>query len=169
MRRVFRIHLFIVVLVIASATLAQTLGDVARQTRQKEKSKGSDKKKVITNEDIPERPDLSPVDQEIIGKSDPIPGPSPSGALSAEQWKSQILAQKNQIAEMQSQIEKVNGSIHFVTAKAYANGVQYNQYQVKKQQQVAQMQTQLAEQKKKLEEMQEAARKAGMGSAVYDP
>jgi hypothetical protein len=49
------------------------------------------------------------------------------------------------------------------------NGVQYNQYQVKKQQQVATMQTQLAEQRQKLTEMQDAAKKAGMGSAVYDP
>jgi len=71
---------------------------------------------------------------------------------------------------MQAQIDKLNGSIRFVDSNAYVNGVQYNQYQVKKQQQAAKSaKTQIAEQKKSLEQMQDAAKKAGMGSAVYDP
>jgi len=88
---------------------------------------------------------------------------------SAAQWKAQILAQKNAVASLQAQIDAVNKSIYFVEANAYYNGVQYNEYQVKKQKQVAQMQQQLEEQKQHLAEMQEAARQAGMGSAVYDP
>jgi cell division protein FtsL len=56
-----------------------------------------------------------------------------------------------------------------VEANTYVNGAQYNQYQVKKQQQVANLQTQLSEQKQKLSDMQDSAKKAGMGSAVYDP
>jgi uncharacterized coiled-coil protein SlyX len=47
--------------------------------------------------------------------------------------------------------------------------VQYNQRQVQKQDEVQRMQKQLDEQKKKLEEMQESARKAGLGSSVYEP
>jgi predicted RNase H-like nuclease (RuvC/YqgF family) len=167
MRRVLAIC---VLLALGGAAFGQSLGDVARQTRQKEKAKGAAKKKVITNEDIPESPDLTPGQQETVGKPELVSSsPSPSGAQAAEQWKSQILAQKNAIANMQAQIDKLNASIRFVEANAYVNGVQYNQYQVKKQQQVANLQTQLAEQKKKLEEMQVAAKKAGMGSAVYDP
>ncbi|HUM04862.1 MAG TPA: hypothetical protein VLT90_05335 [Terriglobales bacterium] len=154
---------------------AQSLGDVARQTRSKEKAKGTAKKKVITNEDIPESPDLSPGEQETVGKAEPVkpaerqaaqgsPGPA-----SAEDWKNRILAQKHQIASLQEHIDRLKASIYFVEANAYVNGAEYNQYQVKKQQQVENLKTQLAEQKKKLEEMQEAAKKAGMGSAVYDP
>ena len=69
----------------------------------------------------------------------------------------------------QAQIDKLNHSIHFVTASLFSNGIQYNEYQAKKQDAVARMQQQLEEQKKNLAQMQEAARQAGMGSAVYDP
>jgi predicted RNase H-like nuclease (RuvC/YqgF family) len=96
---------------------------------------------------------------------------SSSGAVtrSGEQWKAAIQAQKDAIAAMQSQVDKLNASVHFVEANRYTNGVQYNQYQLEKQKQVQQMQKQLDTQKKKLEDMQEAARKAGFGSSVYDP
>jgi hypothetical protein len=40
---------------------------------------------------------------------------------------------------------------------------------VKKQDAVARMQEQLEEQKKSLRQLQEDARRDGMGSAVYDP
>lgn len=168
MRQVHKILL--IVLLTAVAGYGQSLGDVARQTRQKEKAKGTAKKKVITNEDLPESPDLSPGQQETIGKLQPVASPpNPSGGQSADQWKSQILAQKNTVATLKAQMDKLNDSIRFVEANAYYNGVQYNQHQAKKQQQVEQMRTQLAEQQKQLETMQEAAKKAGMGSAVYDP
>jgi len=157
-------------LALAGAALGQSLGDVARQTRQKEKARGKAAKKVVTNEDLPESPDLSPAEHETVGKYQAAtPSYGSSSGMSAEQWKSSILEQKNRIATLQAQMDKLNGSIRFVEANAYVNGVQYNQYQVRKQQQVANLQTQVAEQKKKLEEMQVAAKKAGMGSAVYDP
>ena len=165
-----RVLAMCVLLALSSAAFGQSLGDVARQTRQKEKARGKAAKKVITNEDLPVTPDLTPGQQETVGKMEPVvPSVASSGAQSAEQWKSSILAQKNTIATMQAQIDKLNGSVRFVEANAYVNGVQYNQHQVKKQQQVAQLQTQLAEQKQKLAEMQDAAKKAGMGSAVCDP
>ena len=170
MRRVTWMRLVIVLLALTAVAGAQSLGDVARQTRQKEKAKGTAKKKVITNEDIPETPDLTPGQQETVGKMEPVPTPgAPSEKMSADQWKSQIVEQKNHIATLQAQMEKLEGSIRFVEANAYYNGAQYNQHQAKKQTQVAQMKTQIAEQKKKLEDMQDAAKKAGMGSAVYDP
>ena len=156
---------------VACSVIAQepSLGDVARQTRQKEKAKGAAKKKVLTNEDIPESPNYSPGDLETVGPAHPVPSSNDSDKKSPEQWKAAILAQKNSVAALQTQIEKLSSSIRFVEANAYYNGVEYNQHQAKKQGQVEQMKTQLAEQKKKLEELQDAARKAGMGSAVYDP
>lgn len=164
MRRI--IALFLMLLFLSGAALAQSLGDVARQTRQKEKARGTAKKKVVTNEDIPERPELSPGEQETFG---PMKPKATTPEASAEEWKSLILAQKNRIANLQTNIEKVSSSIRFVEANAYVNGAKYNQYQAKKQQQVENMKTQLAEQQRKLEEMQDAAKKTGMGSAVYDP
>jgi hypothetical protein len=167
MRRILAI---LVLLALVGVAFGQSLGDVARQTRQKEKARGKAAKKVVTNEDLPESPDLSPGEHETVGKYQVAPAPRDTAASqSADQWKSSILAQKNRIASMQAQMDKVNGSIRFVEANAYVNGVQYNQNQVKKQQQVTNLQIQIAEQKKRLEEMQDAAKKAGMGSAVYDP
>ncbi len=66
-------------------------------------------------------------------------------------------------------MEKLNDSVHFVEANRYYNGVQYNQYQLKKQQEAQRLQKQLDTEKKALGDAQESARKAGFGSAVYDP
>ena len=76
---------------------------------------------------------------------------------------------KARIAALQSQVEKLNDSVHFVEANRYYNGVQYNQYQLKKQQEAQRLQKQLDTEKKALGDAQESARKAGFGSAVYDP
>lgn len=159
-----------IALLLSSVGYGQSLGDVARENRAKQKARDASsaaKPKVITNENLPANPDAGP--REIDGKMTAVSPKIPSGGRSAEQWKQQILAQKNVVANLQAQIDKVNDSIHFVVANEYYNGVQYNQHQVKKQENVAQMQQQLDEQKKNLAEMQEAARRDGMGSAVYDP
>ena len=89
--------------------------------------------------------------------------------MPAEQWKSQIQSQKNQIASLQTQIDQLNESIHFAPANCVENCVSWNERQKEKQQQVERMQAQLEEQKKRLDEMQESARKQGYGSSVYDP
>jgi ABC-type antimicrobial peptide transport system permease subunit len=168
-----------IVISMSAVVYGQSLGDVARESREKQKAKAASsavKPKVITNETLPKNPDAESF--EIEGKMELAPAKIPAGGQpggqsaerqSAEQWKSRILAQKNAVANLQAQIDKVSDSIHFVTASAYYNGVQYNQRQVKKQENVAQMQQQLEGQKKNLAAMQEAARSAGMGSAVYDP
>ena len=67
-----RVSMFVPVLALAlaSATFGQSLGDVARQTRQKEKSNAKPAKKVITNEDIPESPDLNPAPPDTDGKKE---------------------------------------------------------------------------------------------------
>lgn len=148
----------------------QSLGEVARQNRENHKAKDASstaKPEVITNENLPKSPDAEP--RQPTSREKTTPPPHVSSGQSAEQWKSQILAQKKVIAILQAQIDKLSDSIHFVVAAEYYNGVQHNQRQVKKQEMVAQMQQQLEEQKKRLDEMQEAARQAGFGNAVYDP
>ena len=159
-----------IALLMSTAAFGQSLGEVARQNREKQKAKDASstaKPKVITDENLPKSPDgeARPPQSE---EETTAPRNS-SGGQSAEQWKSQILAQKKVIAILQAQIDKLNDSIHFVVAAEYYNGAEYNQRQVKKQQMVAQMQQQLEEQKERLDEMQEAARQAGMGNAIYDP
>jgi hypothetical protein len=87
----------------------------------------------------------------------------------ADQWKRQILAQKNKTATLQAHLDTFKASIRFVDASAYPNGVPYNRDQARQVQRVSQMQEQLDVEQKKLAEMQEAARRAGMHTAVYDP
>ena len=152
---------------------ASSLGDVARQQRQhKDQAKlapGKDAKtaKVITNEQIPPSAEVIPATQKndehasLAGSSE--------GPNQPEHWKSQILAQKDQIASLQRQVEELNESIHFAPANCVANCVAWNERQREKQQQADRMQTQLQELKKHLDEMQDSARKQGYGSSVYDP
>jgi predicted RNase H-like nuclease (RuvC/YqgF family) len=158
------------ILFVVAGSYGQSLGDVARQQRQKQAKDGHTARKVVTNEEIPESPEAvasgSTSTEELNGTP---ASPASNDTHSGEEWKSKIQAQKSSVASLQSQIDKLNSSIHFVEANRYTNGVQYNQRQVQKQDEVHRMQKQLEEQKKKLEDMQESARKAGLGSSVYDP
>ena len=160
------------VFLIAGSSAGQSLGDVARQQKQKQQAKPSTtaQHKVITDDDMPQHSADSTDSPATSDKSKPAdPAPSSSGKKSAEEWKSQIQAQKAKVAAMQSDVDKLNASVHFVTAKAYYNGVQYNQEQLQKQQQAERLQKQLEEQKRSLSDMQEACRSAGFGSSVYEP
>jgi len=174
MGQAFRIVLATMLLV--GLSYGQSLGDIARENRQKHQAKDAPTaKKVITNEDLPERDTPAPLGKGKKKAGDLSPSNAPSdydeGAApgSAAEWKSRIRDQKDAIVDLETEIKELKDSIHFVEANAYYNGPQYNQEQARKLQQVAEMEQQLEEQKKNLGETQEAARKAGMGSAVYDP
>jgi uncharacterized coiled-coil protein SlyX len=170
MRQTFRVVSRIagLALLLSSSSYGQSLGDVARQERQKQQAKKDQSApKVISNEDLPEHtPDASD-SGEADQRNESEPHSSPS--KSPERWKSQIAAQKQSIAALQSQMERLNSSIHFVEANRYYNGVRYNERQELKQEQVQRMQDQLDQQKKRLDDMQEGARKDGFGNAVYEP
>lgn len=155
-------------LLLSGVSHGQSLGDVAREQRQKQQAK-KDKPaaKVVTNEDLPEHP------QDADDSEKPEPGSEPqahhAGSRSPEQWKAQIAAQKQSIAALQRQMDRLNSSVHFVEANRYYYGVQHNERQEQKLEQVQRMQDQLEQQRKRLEDMQEAARKEGFGNSVYDP
>jgi hypothetical protein len=163
--------------VIANAQDAPSLGDLARQQRQqKQQAKtatGKDAKpaKVITNEELPAHKASAAPPTPVASLSEPSSPPDSASVskLPAEQWKSQILSQKNQIASLQGQMDQLNQSIQFAPANCVENCVAWNERQREKQQQVERMQAQLEEQKKHLDEMQESARQQGYGSSVYDP
>jgi predicted RNase H-like nuclease (RuvC/YqgF family) len=161
--------LYIAGLVLFLATLgfAQSLGDVAREQRQKQQEKKAQTPpKVITNEDLPEH---SPDDLASNQPSTDNTASRPMGSKSADQWKSEIEAQKKSVENLQSQMDKLNASIHFAPGNCVRNCVQWNEKQVQKQDEVQRMQSDLDQQKKKLEDMQDAARKEGYGNAVYEP
>lgn len=153
---------------------APSLGDLVRKQKQKqqqEKDKGVKPKKIVTDEDMPEHPEESSTGatSDDIPHADADVTPASAVAHTGEQWKGAISQQKNAIADLKARIEKVQSSIHFVEANAYRNGVQYNKAQAHKQEEVERAQSQLAEMQKNLEKMQEDARRAGYGSAVWDP
>jgi len=164
----------------SNAQDTQSLGDVARQQRlQREKSKtaqdqNKDKNqdakpsKVITNEEIPEHAGFvteAASDNETAAVA-PADG---TKAPAEEDVKSQIQAQKGEILSLQRQIDEISESIKFAPANCVSGCEQWNERQKGKQQQVERMQAQLDELKKHLEEMQESARKQGLGSSVYEP
>ena len=122
--------------------------------------------KVITNDDLaPQTSDPIAPHAKTPDTKSPKPGQDEAAfAKKAEQTKTAILAQKSRIKGLQTQIEKTRASIHYVEV-----GVPYNQNQLQKQQAADRMQEQVDEEIKRLAVMQEAARRAGFGSVVYDP
>ena len=158
------------ILLAVAGGYGQSLGDVARQQRQKQAKDGHTARKVVTNEEIPEHPESVSSGSVSSDEHEGSPATSASNDThSAEEWKAKIQAQKSAVASLQNQIDRLNSSIHFVEANRYSNGVRYNQHQIEKQDEAQRLQKQLDEQKKKLEDMQESARRAGLGSSVYDP
>jgi len=162
-----------VLMIFASVSYGQSLGDVARQQRQKQQqTKATAPHKVITNEDLPAHSADDADSASVTTTEDSkraAASSSSAGKKTAEEWKSQIQAQKAKVAAMQSDVDKLNASVHYVEANRYTNGVQYNQAQSRKQQESERLQKRLDEQKKALSDMQEACRRAGFGSAVYEP
>ena len=177
MRRIFW-TISTIALLMSSAAYGQSLGDIARENREKQiaENASATQPKVITNANLPKDPD-----------ADQKPAEAQSGASAssnaadhrsaqqrlaeqraADQWKRQILAQKNKMATLQARIDQLNASIRSAGGSVQYEGP-YNRYQARQLQRVAQIQLQLDEQKMKLDQMQEAARHAGMHTAVYDP
>ena len=160
---------------LANGQDAPSLGDLARQQRQQKgqsktaPGREANSPKVITNEQIPEHPEVSTATTANGGERTAQPGTASGPKQPAEHWKSQILAQKNQIASLQGQVDELNESIRFAPANCVANCVGWNERQREKQQQVERMRAQLEDQKRRLDDMQDSARKQGYGSSVYDP
>lgn len=152
---------------LSAAGFGQSLGDIAREQRQKQQEKKT-ASKVVTNEDIPEHPEANDSAPATPVSNDEGPGNS-GEKKSADEWKRDISAQRQYVNQLQANMEKLNSSIHFAPGNCVRNCVQWNEHQVQKQDEVQRMQSQLEEQKKKLDDMQEAARKQGYGNSVYEP
>ncbi len=187
MQRMF-LRILAFALLMSPVAYGQSLGDVARENReQKAEDQSAASPKVITNKDLPKDPDAN----QQAPQSQPAADAATSNQAAehrladrresyraaqqrlaerraAEQWKRQILAQKEKVAALQARVDEINASI-----RASYGTVQYDQpynlSQARQMRRVAQIQQQLDQQKMRLDQMQEAARRAGMHSAVYDP
>jgi cytoskeletal protein RodZ len=176
MRRVF-LKIFAIVLLMSSVAYGQSLGDIARENREKKSDDASAAQpKVITNTDLPKDPDANQeaaeAQSEASASSQAADHRSAQQRLAeqraAEQWKRHILAQKNKMATLQARIDQLNALIRSAGGSVHYDQP-YSRHEARQLQRVAQIQLQLDEQKMKLDQMQEAARHAGMHSAVYDP
>jgi hypothetical protein len=156
------------------AAAAPSLGEVARQLREKQSAEESNvaHPKVITNLDLGEgpegRPDLRQAPRAASferGSYGQQPEQQRMGDQRAGEWRGRILEQKSRVASLQGRIDQINAQMH--------SGAQFegpgNRYQARQLEHLAQMQMQLDEQRRRLEEMQETARRAGMHTTVYDP
>jgi len=157
------------IVLLATNGYGQSLGDVARQEREKQGAKAPDSSaKVITNEDLPTTGGLSVLSSSPSNKSR-HEDLSVHHQRTAQQWKALIQSQMNQISALERQIDRLQRSIHFIAAPIYSTGVQHNEQQAQKLENVKQMQADLENLKQQLEDTQEAARKDGYSSAVYEP
>jgi predicted RNase H-like nuclease (RuvC/YqgF family) len=190
-RRFLRNLAIAVALVLPTGGFAygQSLGDIARENREKKaESASAAQARVITNKDLPK--DAASSDQAAPAAqpaSDPPANENPeknavekraeqrfaqqrlAEQRAGEQWKRRILAQKDRIARLQERIDHLKANGQFANVSTYPHSGAYNRAQPRQVERIMQLQQQLDEQKRKLEQMQEAARHAGMHTAVYDP
>jgi len=169
-----------------SAAYGQSLGDIARENREKKAdSTSAEHAKVITNKDLPKDPETdqaAPAAQPaIVPPANKSPEESAADRRAeqrfaqqrlaeqraAEQWKRQILAHK--ILMLQTRIDHLKATLQFADVSTYPYAGPYNRDQARQLQRITQLQQQLDAQQRTLDQMQETARHAGMHTAVYDP
>jgi hypothetical protein len=154
------------------SVFAQSLGDVARQQKQNSAQTKAAAKKVITEDDLPTQETISTGSSDSketdASKEEKHADSAADKLKSADEFKAAIQSQKQNVDSLQKQVDDMKASVHFVEANRYSNGVQYNEHQIHKQKEADRLQKQLDEEKSKLQDMQEQARKAGFGSAVYE-
>lgn len=160
----------------------QSLGDIARQSQQKKAAEASSNppSKVLTDSDLPTDPDgLTTATANPHGTTTAnAPASKKAAAQSAAeqrvaaQWRQQILAQEYKVANLQGRVDRLRAQIHLVNPNANyssSEGIANNPGLARQIVRLQEMQDQLTQQRQRLEQMQEAARHAGMHTTVYDP
>ena len=174
--RQFGVPIATLLLLASVPVYAQSLGEVARETRDKKAA--SAPPKVITDNDLAkdaQEPEQAGTSTKAHTPSAAKTGTgnaaatSPVNPQAAEQWRKQILAQKRTVATLEKRLARFQASLSSVDANAIARGEIFSRSQALEQERMAQVQEQLEEQRAKLLEMQEEARRAGMHTQVYDP
>jgi hypothetical protein len=185
MQRKFWKILAMMVLLDLAAYGQQPLGDIARQYREKltaEQAAGTGPK-LYTNQDIPPAQQVGT--PESSDEAQPTARPQATNWASddrsteqrstrqrfaehraAVEWRNRIQAQESRLADLRARIDQLNARVH--SGSAQFEGP-YNRYPARALQRLEQMQQALDWQRVRLEQMQEAARHAGMQPSVYDP
>jgi hypothetical protein len=177
MQRTF-FGIFAIALLINLAAYGQSLGEIARKNREKQKSQETSgvQPRMITNKDLPvdpegyEKPREPQRDAQSANTAveHRFEGQRFGQERASGPWRRQIVTQENRMANLQARIDQLNASLHFPGRSAQFEGPS-NRYQARQLERVEQMQQRLDQQKRILEEMQESARQAGMHIHVYDP
>ena len=191
MRRLFlqRFCLHAVVGVMAGLFLmcpmasAQSLGEVARELQQEKAAEApATPSKVITNKDLQKDSDeeASPSPEKTPAQTAADKAASAAASRkatqqraaeqrAAQQWKQRILAQERLIANLQTRADQLKAWFQSGNAGNPYDGPAFTRYQAHQLHQLKMTELQLAQQKQALEDMQDAARRAGMHTQVYDP
>jgi predicted RNase H-like nuclease (RuvC/YqgF family) len=151
---------------------AQSVADVARQNQQRVQTRPAEN--VITNDDMPTE---GLADEDAVAQrhsaSKHKPDPDSAKVLAmdkeARNFRAKILAQKSAISALQARIDHETSAVHFARASVYYNSAQTNTRAQAKLDEIQALNQQMDSEKKKLEDLQEAARKAGFGNGVYEP
>jgi hypothetical protein len=172
----------------ALAQDAESLGDVARQARQQKQQQANsnpgtssaDPQNTVPNASDPPKPSNVITNDEIPEHTPRVPSnvqKRPSGSTTAaskevkrppEYWKAQVQQLKNSMASLQRRIDVLNGSLHAVLTNSHDQPV-WNLREKEKERQLAELQAQMSDLQRRLDDTQEAARRQGYGSSVYDP
>lgn len=173
---------------------SQSLGDAARQARlqkqqreaQEKTAQGKDSepkdataqpsapadkpaKKVVTNDDIPEHVGSTLTYSTTPNNSNPnYVRPNYHPASPADQMRAGILAQKNYLASVRREIDSLAQALEHPET-CVADCRQRDQRLRYKEARLDSLKAQVDQLQKQLEDIQEAARKKGYGSSVYDP
>ena len=175
----------------ASAQDSQPLGDVARQTRVEKQQQAQSNSTpasttdsstdpsspqssaqpktshVITNEDLPAHHAAPAPATDSTNRANLRPVAS-EAKRPAAYWRAQAIQLKNSIAQVQRHIDTLTDSLHAVLTNSTDEPV-WNLREKERQRQITDLQAQLNDLHRRLEETQEAARRQGYGSSVYDP
>jgi hypothetical protein len=183
MGRIFSGALLVTLSLSLAAEAQQSLGDIARTNREQQQAQEASGAvpKVYTNRDLPAAPPAP-----VASDAEPMTGVSGNSRAfeygdseqhfsdqrfaeqrTGQRWKGRIEAQKNRIADLQARIDSLNSMIHPSGSAQYE--APYNRSQAMQMQRLQQMQMILEQQKRVLYAMQDAARRAGMHTQVYDP
>ncbi|GEM_PF-3337695 len=164
-------------LLLSQRICAQSLADITRKQREKNKQQAATVNKVLTNEDLSVSSDAeessadSPKQEKITKpKSGKAAMRQGDQVPSAEEFKAAIRQRKQRIAEIQDRITKLQSTINYVqnNRNIYTNAPEYNEAQKRKEQEVNQLKGILQAEQEELEELQKQARNAGYGSVIYD-
>ena len=194
--RKFEIVVLISVLtgLLISASQAQSLGDAAREQRQKKPSKTTTTpSKVISNDDIafpdstvahPSAPVASapsassPSGPKISSAAPDIPKKPPTSddpknydewAKAGKEWKARILEQKTKIQSMRGYIDTLRSSVHFAAKNPDYDATVINRHELQKVDEAKRLEKQLEDENSTLQNMQGAVRAAGYDGSIYNP